>query len=177
MTAEKPKKKNKDANALPYRPCVGAALFNAKGQVWVGRRIPRSDESVRNFWQMPQGGIDKGEDPREAVVRELLEETGTDRVEFLAETSDWLTYDLPDHLRGVSWGGKYRGQKQKWFALRYLGIDGDFNLDHHGKPEFSEWRWVALLELPDIIVPFKRDVYSMIVNEFSHIPERITRSS
>jgi len=107
-------------------------------------------------------------------LRELEEETGTARAEIIAETAGWLTYDLPDDRIGVSWGGKYRGQTQKWFALRFTGVDGDIDLDAHDKPEFSEWRWVALEEISGLIVPFKRRLYDYIVAEFQDLPERIT---
>ncbi len=161
---------------LPYRPCVGVVLFNPEGLVWVGKRVPKSGDNFIEAWQMPQGGIDPGEQPETAALRELREEVGTDRAEIIAQTEGWLTYELPNHLRGVSWGGKYRGQKQKWFALRYLGEDQDFDLNAHDQPEFSSWRWTALNELPEMIVPFKRDVYSNVVNEFRHLPERLSAS-
>jgi len=164
--------KNKNVNR-PYRRCVGAALFNRDGLVWVGKRIPKSGDNFTDAWQMPQGGIDKGEAAAEAVIRELREETGIDAVEIIAETSGWLTYELPEHLRGISWGGRYRGQKQKWFGLRYLGEDQDFVLDAFDKPEFSSWRWVRLEEVPELIVPFKHDVYKQLVSEFRHLPERV----
>ena len=151
---------------LPYRACVGVALFDALGRVWVGRR-----NDVRpDAWQMPQGGIDAGETPRAAGYRELEEEIGVrpDKVEFLAETADWLTYDLPDRLLGIAWKGRYRGQKQKWLALRFLGRDGDIVLetDH---PEFDAGKWVALETLPDLIVAFKRPVYRQVVAAFRHL--------
>jgi len=158
---------------LPYRPCVGAVLFNRDGLVWVGKRIPKSGDNFVDAWQMPQGGIDKGEDPADAVFRELREETGIDAAEIIAETDGWLTYELPDHLRGISWGGKYRGQKQKWYGLRYSGEDQDFDLETYDKPEFSSWKWVRLEEVLDLIVPFKHDVYKQLVAEFGHLPERV----
>ena len=158
---------------LPYRPCVGAVLFNRDGLVWIGKRIPKSGDNFVDAWQMPQGGIDKGEDPADAEIRELREETGIDAAEIIAETDGWLTYELPDHLRGISWGGKYRGQKQKWFGLQYSGEDLDFDLDTYDTPEFSSWRWVRLEEVLDLIVPFKHDVYKQLVAEFRHLPERV----
>ena len=124
-------------------------------------------------WQMPQGGIDEGEAPADAVVRELEEETGTAKADIIAESRAWLTYDLPDELAGVAWDGKYRGQKQKWFALRFTGADSDFDLDADDRPEFCEWRWASLQELPGLIVPFKRRLYDDIIAEFHGIPERI----
>ncbi len=162
---------------LPYRLGVGAALFNAQGLVFIGLRAGgrglRAGGRFPMAWQMPQGGIDEGEAPADAVVRELEEETGTAKADIIAESRAWLTYDLPDELVGVAWGGKYRGQKQKWFALRFTGADSDFDLDAADKPEFREWRWAGLRELPGLIVPFKRRLYDDIVAEFHDIPERI----
>jgi putative (di)nucleoside polyphosphate hydrolase len=157
--------------ALPYRRGVGAMLINRDGMVFVGRRAGTSRR--RDSWQMPQGAIDEGESPRDAVLRELEEETGTRKVEIVAETRGWLTYDLPPDLIGVAWGGKYRGQTQKWFALRFTGEDSDFDLGAHGKPEFDQWRWVEMDELPGLIVPFKRHVYDDVVAEFRGLPKRI----
>jgi putative (di)nucleoside polyphosphate hydrolase len=162
--------------ALPYRPCVGAVLFNPTGLVWVGKRIPKPGDNLKDAWQMPQGGIDDGEDPESAVFRELMEEVGTADAEIIAETDGWLTYDLPEHLRGVSWGGHYRGQKQKWFALRFLGDDKAFDLNVHKQPEFSTWRWASLIQLPEMIVPFKRDVYSKVASEFQDLPKRLSQN-
>jgi len=158
---------------LPYRRGVGGVIFNSDGRVWIGSRLPRAGQHIENYWQMPQGGIDDQEDPADAVIREVAEETGTDKVEILDETDAWLDYDLPDHLVGVAWKGKYRGQKQKWFALRFTGRDSDFDLSAHAKPEFSEWRWTALDELPGLIVPFKRTLYGAVVAAFAHWPEEI----
>ncbi len=143
---------------LPYRPCVGIMLFNQDGKVFVGKRIDQTIEG----WQMPQGGIDKGETPREAALRELGEEVGTDRCEILGEMEDWVTYDLPEHLIGVAFHGKYRGQRQKWFALRFTGTDSDIDLAAH-EPEFSAYQWVSLTDLPDLIVPFKRETYKAVI--------------
>ncbi|MZR29425.1 RNA pyrophosphohydrolase [Sneathiella litorea] len=147
---------------LPYRPCAGMMLLNKKGQVFVGRRL----DMVTEHWQMPQGGIDPGEEPLEAAIRELDEEIGTQNVELIRVLEDWLTYDLPDDLIGKVWKGKYRGQKQKWFLFRYLGEDQDINIetDH---PEFSEWKWAEFSDLPSLIVPFKRDLYETILEKFS----------
>lgn len=144
-----------------YRPCVGIALFNAAGLVFVGRRSDTPDA-----WQMPQGGIDPGESPRAAAVRELREETGVERASLLAESAGWLRYDLPAALRGRVWGGKFRGQAQKWFAFRFLGRESEIRLDAHVR-EFDAWRWVALAEVPDLIVPFKRAVYVAVAAEFA----------
>ena len=145
-------------NDLPYRPCVGIMLFNQDGKVFVGKRI---DQSVEG-WQMPQGGIDKGESPRDAALRELEEEAGTAKAEIIAELDEWVTYDLPEHLIGVAFRGKYKGQKQKWFALRFTGSDSDIDLTAHD-PEFSDFRWVTLEELPELIVPFKRQTYRAVI--------------
>ncbi len=147
---------------LPYRSCVGAMLINGQGRVFVAQRIDNPGPA----WQMPQGGIDAGEAPRDAVLRELLEETGTDKAEIIAESSDWRDYDLPDVLIGKLWGGKYRGQRQKWFALRFLGDDGDIDIHSVQEPEFSAWKWAAIDDLADLIVPFKRTLYKDIVAEF-----------
>jgi putative (di)nucleoside polyphosphate hydrolase len=150
--------KNSD---LPYRPCVGILLLNQGGKVFVGKRI---DQTVEG-WQMPQGGIDKGESPRQAALRELEEETGTGKAEILGEMDEWLTYDLPPHLVGIAFKGKFRGQTQKWFALRFTGKDGDIDLTAHD-PEFSDWKWVTMEELPGLIVPFKRDIYAAVIAAF-----------
>ncbi len=133
-------------------------LFNRSGKVFVGRRI---DQTVEG-WQMPQGGIDKGETPEQAARRELQEEAGTDKADILAEMEEWVTYDLPKHLIGVAFHGKYKGQKQKWFAMRFTGQDADIDLGAH-EPEFSAFQWVDLDKLPDLIVPFKRDTYRRVI--------------
>ena len=160
----------KQSPDLPYRRGVGAVLFNANGEVFLGRRF---GARFPNAWQMPQGGIDAGEEPAVAVLRELEEETGTAKAEVIAEMGDWLSYDLPDHLIGVSWGGKYRGQTQKWFALRFSGVDADFDLEAHDHPEFCEWRWAVFSELPDLVVPFKRLLYGSILREFGPLAEKM----
>ena len=144
---------------LPYRPCVGIMLFNKDGKVFVGKRLDQTVEA----WQMPQGGIDKGESPRQAALRELGEEVGTDKADIIGEMEDWVTYDLPEHLIGIAFHGKYKGQRQKWFALRFTGQDSDIDLAAHD-PEFSHW--VSLDELPDLIVPFKREIYRQVITAF-----------
>ena len=160
---------------LPYRPCVGIALFNRDGLVWIGNR---SDEQAEgegrgSWWQMPQGGLDKGEDPYEAALRELYEETSVKDVSLIEEAKGWLTYDLPLELVPTSWNGRYRGQKQKWFALRFEGDESEIDVLRPGggkhKPEFSAWRWEKLERLPELIVPFKRGVYEEVVAAFRHI--------
>ena len=154
--------------ALPYRDNVGAVLFNAAGLVLVARRADMPNaEGVAGGWQLPQGGMDPGEDPAIAVFRELEEEIGTARAEILAEHPEWLTYDLPPGLVGRALGGKYRGQRQKWFALRFTGADADIRLDLDPHPEFDAWRWVRLAELPGLAVSFKRAIYERLVRDFA----------
>jgi putative (di)nucleoside polyphosphate hydrolase len=160
---------------LPYRPCVGIALFNRAGLVWTGCRsdADAQGEGAGSWWQMPQGGLDKGEDPYKAALRELYEETSVKSVSLIKETTDWLTYDLPEELVSISWGGRYRGQKQKWFALRFEGDEAEIDVLHPGggkhSPEFTTWRWERLERLPELIVPFKRKVYEEVVAAFRDV--------
>lgn len=152
---------------LPYRPCAGVVLVDREGRVFAGRRID-SPAGRPAAWQMPQGGIDKGETPREAALRELVEETGVSPqlVTVEAETADWVTYDLPPELLGKVWKGKFGGQKQKWFLLRFHGQDSDIRIDQD-HPEFSEWCWMDAGDLAAGIVPFKRAVYDQVFAEFA----------
>lgn len=159
-----------NVSKLPYRPCVGVMLVNHKGQVFVGQRIDMRENSGAegDFWQMPQGGIDHGEDLHTAALRELAEETGVsaDKVTIVAETDEEVRYDLPDALIGKLWSGRFRGQRQHWVLLRFEGDDADIRLDAFDSPEFSAWKWVEPEALPDLIVPFKRDVYRTVLKRF-----------
>ena len=163
--------------SLPYRPCAGLAVFNRAGRVFIGRRID-GPEHVDNIhvWQMPQGGIDPGEDPWPAALRELHEETNIRSVEKLGEIQEWLVYDIPREIVGQAWGGKYRGQTQKWYALRFTGDDREVDILTPGggahEPEFIAWRWEHIERLPELVVPFKRATYERVVHEF----RRFTRT-
>jgi putative (di)nucleoside polyphosphate hydrolase len=144
-----------------YRLGVGALILNRDGLVFVGRRVDTPDA-----WQMPQGGLNANEDPRDAVLREVAEETGIHRVDVIAEAAEWLSYDLPPETAALVWGGRHRGQKQKWFALRFTGDDDDIDLNADKRPEFDAWRWLPMGELPNVIVDFKRDLYRQVVDSF-----------
>lgn len=149
---------------LPYRPCVGVMLINREGLVFVGRRIDQTMEG----WQMPQGGIDAGETPEQAALRELKEEIGTNNARILRAMDEWLAYDLPPHLLGVALQGKYRGQRQKWIAMRFEGDDSEIDIQTE-EPEFAAWKWLAIEALPRLVVPFKRDTYSKVLAAFEDL--------
>jgi putative (di)nucleoside polyphosphate hydrolase len=160
-----------DGKELAYRPCVGVMVLNQAAKVWIGRRhdAPNEPEGPGAWWQMPQGGIDPHEDPAKAALRELEEETGIRSVSIIAESREWYRYDLPELLRPKAWGGRYRGQQQKWFAMRFTGSDAEIAI---ARPpghqiEFDAWRWAEIDELIGLIVPFKRDVYEKIIREFA----------
>ena len=160
------------SNDLPYRPCVGVALANRDGDALIGHRKRKRNGEVLNerSWQMPQGGIDQGEDPLAAAKRELWEETNVRSVELIAELPDWLNYDLPETARG-RWAGRYRGQSQKWFLFRFLGRDSEidvrFPADGKHGAEFDAWRWERFERLPDLVVPFKRKIYETVAAAFA----------
>ncbi|PYE88038.1 RNA pyrophosphohydrolase [Phyllobacterium leguminum] len=164
-----------DPETLPYRPCVGIMVLNRDGLVWAGRRIVIPDGEMAGasqLWQMPQGGIDDGEDAELAARRELYEETGIRSVSLLAEAPDWIHYDLPPHLVGIALKGKYRGQKQKWFAYRFEGNESEIAINPPPEghtAEFDEWAWKPMDELPSLIVPFKRGLYEKVVAAFRHL--------
>jgi putative (di)nucleoside polyphosphate hydrolase len=162
-----------DFSTLPYRPCVGVMLVNAAGQVFVGKRIDTRGQPDEGgvYWQMPQGGIDDGEDVRTAALRELWEETGVgeQHVTLLAQTSEELLYDLPDELLGKLWKGRYRGQRQHWMLARFTGSDEDVRLDAYDPAEFCEWQWLDADLLPEVIVPFKKRVYRAVLDEFREL--------
>jgi len=159
----------------PYRPCVGVMVINEHGQVWVGKRRKEGNTEYSGeplLWQMPQGGLDKGESPWDGALRELYEETGINSVELIEEAPDWITYDLPTHMIGVGLKGKYRGQRQKWFAVRFTGPESEIRINpppDGNEAEFDDWKWVTMGDLPNMIVAFKRDVYCELVRVFSHL--------
>jgi putative (di)nucleoside polyphosphate hydrolase len=157
---------------LPYRQCIGMTVINADGHVFIGRRIDGPEHiDATHVWQMPQGGLDSGEDPYDCALRELYEETNIKSVKRLAAIDDWLSYDIPEEILGQAWNGKYRGQTQKWFALRFAGKDSEIDVRRPGggkhKPEFMDWRWEPIANLPELVVPFKRKIYERVVKEFT----------
>jgi putative (di)nucleoside polyphosphate hydrolase len=156
--------------SLPYRPCAGMMVLNRDGLVFIGRRSSGPEHiDATHVWQMPQGGIDENEEPYRAALRELHEETNIRSVEKLGEIAEWLVYDIPRDIVGQAWGGKYRGQKQKWYAMRFTGDDSEIDIAHPAsghEPEFIAWRWVAMAELPNLVVRFKRQTYERVVQEF-----------
>lgn len=170
-----------DRTRMPYRDCVGTAVFNKDGLVFIGRRKPEEDPEDSSEqgapWQMPQGGIDKGEAPLATAYRELFEETSIRSVELITEAPGWIYYDLPDAALGTALKGKYRGQRQRWFAFRFTGSESEINVTEPGDgsmpAEFDRWRWEALEKLPGLIVPFKRDAYREIVAAFAGIPAQL----
>jgi putative (di)nucleoside polyphosphate hydrolase len=168
-------KKPVRAEDLPYRPCVGIMVLNRQGLVWAGKRTPVGNseyDGSPQLWQMPQGGIDKGEDPEKAAYRELYEETGMETVELLARSKSWINYDLPAELMGIGLKGNYRGQTQAWFAFRFMGDESEIQIappPGGHLQEFDEWAWKPMEDLPGLIVPFKRAVYDQVVAEFRHL--------
>lgn len=162
---------------LPYRLCVGVMLLNRNNEVFVGKRRGESgpDQGAASYvWQMPQGGIDAGEDPLPAAIRELYEETSVQSVELLAEAPEWYSYDLPQEILRRSWRGRFRGQKQKWFAMRFTGAETEINVRRPAgghKAEFIDWRWTPMNTLPELIIPFKRPVYEQVVAAFADLPQ------
>ena len=157
---------------LPYRLGVGIAIFNNNGHVLIAERLDNL-----GGWQMPQGGIDDGEEPEVAVFREMQEEIGTRNAEIIGTMEEWLHYDFPAHLTRRLWGGKYCGQRQKWFALRFLGQDDDIHLETHAHPEFNQWKWVPINELLNYVVPFKHTTYEHVMKEFTEYAEMIARQN
>jgi putative (di)nucleoside polyphosphate hydrolase len=157
-------------DSLPYRPCAGLTVINREGLVFIGRRKSGPEHiDETHVWQMPQGGIDEGEEPYKAALRELYEETSIKSVEKLGEVADWIPYDIPRNIVGAAWKGKYRGQKQKWYALRFTGDESEIDILNPGgghEPEFIAWRWEKIERLPELVVPFKRPAYEQIVKEF-----------
>lgn len=168
-----------DRKAMPYRDCVGIVVFNRKGEVFIGERAPDAKGTYALSWQFPQGGMDKGEEPIDAALRELYEETSIRSVSILTAAGDWIFYDLPDELLGVALKGKYRGQRQKWFAVLFEGDEAEINVTNPAEgahpAEFASWKWAPLEEVPALIVPFKRDAYEEVVKAFRDVPKELSR--
>ena len=172
-----------DRETMPYRDCVGIAVFNDDGEVFIARRTPdemsEDASEVEAPWQMPQGGMDKGELPEETALRELFEETSIRSVELLAEAPEWIYYDLPDEVLGIALKGKYRGQRQRWFAMRFTGDESEIDVLTPGggahPAEFDKWRWEELEKTPDLIVPFKKQAYLEVVTAFRDLPQKLRR--
>lgn len=166
-----------DPETLPYRPCVGIMVLNRDNQVWAGRRIVGADSEMAGtdkLWQMPQGGIDRGEDPLPAALRELYEETGMRTVTLLAEAPNWINYDLPADMVGIALKGRFRGQTQRWFAFRFEGDESEIAINPPPgghEAEFDSWAWKPMMDLPELIVPFKRKVYDEVVAAFRHLAD------
>ncbi|HYD17402.1 MAG TPA: RNA pyrophosphohydrolase [Patescibacteria group bacterium] len=170
---DKPKEIADDSPELKlYRAGVGIVLLNRVGCVFVGERLDN-----KGAWQMPQGGIDAGEEPEVAVFRELKEEVGTKNARIIAVMGEWISYDIPDRTAKKLWGGKYKGQRQKWIALEFLGSDDEIDLAADDHPEFSKWKWVEMANLLDYVVPFKRDVYRRVMKEFAPVAEELKKKN
>jgi putative (di)nucleoside polyphosphate hydrolase len=171
-------KRQVDPTSLPYRPCVGIMVLNGAGKVWAGHRISEEGSETTGttqLWQMPQGGIDAGEEPLPAALREIYEETGMTSLTLLEEAPHWINYDLPPHLVGMAFKGRYRGQTQRWFAFRFHGDESEIQINPPPgghMAEFDRWEWKDMAALPDLIVPFKRSVYLQVVEAFGHLADR-----
>ncbi len=166
-----------ERESLPYRDCAGVVLFNRAGEAFIGQRVPGEAGSLDYSWQFPQGGIDKGEEPIDAALRELYEETSVTSASILTAAPDWIFYDLPDELLGTALKGKYRGQRQRWFAMQFEGDEDEIDVLHPAggthPAEFSAWRWIDLDHVAELIVPFKRPAYDQVIAAFAHVPQKL----